>query len=213
MLHAPLFFIPALAKLAQSRSHLCSAMPFASPGALYFSLWLASTVVLGVVSRRSLRNPRCHGFYRFFAFSASAAVVIPNLEHWHDRMWAPHQLLSWLLLFSALGLLVPALYLLKTRGGEREAKPAEHFAFENTAKLIETGVFRWVRHPMYSALMLFTWGVWLKNVSLPGLALCAATTTFLWLTARVEEQENQRFFGDAYAEYSKQTKAFIPLLF
>lgn len=178
----------------------------------YFAAWLGVTIALGMISRRALRNRHSHGFYRFFAFSTSAAVIIPNIEHWHDQMWAPHQLLSWALLFFALALLISALHLLRTHGGERQVKPAEHFAFENTAELIETGVFRWIRHPMYSALLLFTWGVWLKDVSWPGLGLCLATTVFLWLTARVEEGENRQFFGEAYALYSERTKSFIPFI-
>jgi protein-S-isoprenylcysteine O-methyltransferase Ste14 len=40
-----------------------------------------------------------------------------------------------------------------------------------------------------------------------------AATLFLLATAKVEESENVRYFGTAYAEYMKRTKMFIPFLF
>lgn len=175
-------------------------------------LWLTAVSLLALISRHSLRNPRSHGFYRFFAFASCVAVVIPNLQYWHDDMWARHQIASWIILFSALGLVGNALYLLIVRGGQRQHKPAEHFGFENTAQLVESGVFGWIRHPMYSALLLFTWGAWLKHANWLGLAFCLATTLLLWLTARVEEAENQSFFGEVYKAYSQRTKRFIPFI-
>jgi protein-S-isoprenylcysteine O-methyltransferase Ste14 len=35
---------------------------------------------------------------------------------------------------------------------------------------------------------------------------------FLVATARVEEAENLRFFGEEYQEYMKRTKMFVPYL-
>jgi len=73
--------------------------------------------------------------------------------------------------------------------------------------------YRYIRHPLYSAAFYGVWGVFFKQPSLPGFFL-AAITTFLFIkTARVEETENIRFFGDAYQDYMKQTKMFIPFLF
>ena len=36
---------------------------------------------------------------------------------------------------------------------------------------------------------------------------------FLVLTAKVEEKENVRYFGEAYQAYQKGTKMFIPYVF
>lgn len=188
-------------------------MQFGLPTLSQFALWCLVTLSLAVISWRSLRNPRCHGFFRFFAFATAAAVLIPNIVYWQRELFAPHQLASWGLLFSALALLVSGLYLLKTRGGHRPQQVAEHFHFEDTGELIQTGVFQFIRHPMYSALILFTWGVWLKHATWLGLGLCLATTVLLWLTAKTEERENIAFFGEAYQRYRESTKRFIPYLF
>ena len=85
--------------------------------------------------------------------------------------------------------------------------------FEKTAELVTTGVYRTIRHPMYSSLLLLAWGAFWKMPSWAGAALVAAATGCLFATARTEEQENLRFFGPAYAAYMRQTRRFIPFLF
>lgn len=141
-------------------------------------------------------------------------VVVPNLAHWHDQLYSLRQGLSGLLLFSALGLLGHALYLLKTRGGRRSAYiHCENFGFENTARIVDTGLFAYIRHPMYSSLLLFTWGAWLKYPNWIGLASCLLATAALWTTAKIEERENLEIFGDHYDSYMKRTRNFIPFLF
>jgi hypothetical protein len=43
------------------------------------------TVFLAGISRRSLANPRCHGFYRFFAFEGVLALVLLNFHVWTNN--------------------------------------------------------------------------------------------------------------------------------
>lgn len=176
-------------------------------------IWCLVTALLALASRRPLRNPHCHGFYRFFAFVACAGVVIPNLRIWTDDLFAPQQVISWIILFSALGFVLSGLFLLLRRGGQRNHGPSENFAFENTAELVASGIFGLVRHPMYSGLILFSWGAWFKQTSWLGLILCLLTTLFMWITARIEEAENRQFFGPDYDVYMAGTKRFIPYLF
>lgn len=76
-----------------------------------------------------------------------------------------------------------------------------------------TGVYRLIRHPMYSSLLLFAWGVFFKAPSWLAAILIAITTGCLIATARVEERENLRYFGPAYAAYMRRTRRFIPFLF
>lgn len=176
-------------------------------------IWCLVTAALAFASRRPLRNPRCHGFYRFFAFVACAGIVIPNLRVWTDDLFAPRQVISWIILFAALGLVLSGLFLLLRRGGQRSQGPRENFTFENTAMLVASGIFGLIRHPMYSGLILFAWGAWFKQSSWLGLSLCLITTFFIWITARIEESENLQVFGANYDAYMARTKRFIPYLF
>jgi protein-S-isoprenylcysteine O-methyltransferase Ste14 len=74
--------------------------------------------------------------------------------------------------------------------------------------------FPWfIPYPLYSSLLFLAWGVLLKSPSWLGAGLAIAATAFLTAAAKVEEDENTRYFGAAYREYMKQTKMFIPFLF
>jgi protein-S-isoprenylcysteine O-methyltransferase Ste14 len=86
-------------------------------------------------------------------------------------------------------------------------------AFEKTTTLVTTGVYCYIRHPLYSSLLFLAWGIFFKTPSWLGGLLALTATLCLAATARVEEAENLRFFGDAYRKYMKQTKMFIPFLF
>jgi protein-S-isoprenylcysteine O-methyltransferase Ste14 len=167
-----------------------------------------------VISRRPLKNPRSHGFYRFFGFEGILILFLLNVPYWfHERFSAP-QLISWAMLFSSLYCLSRGVSLLKRRGGrdKREASP-ENFAFENTAHLVIEGIYRHIRHPMYTSLLLLAWGLFLKHVSLPAVVVTAATTIVLLQAARIEEQENIAHFGNRYRDYMRQTKRFIPFVY
>lgn len=172
-------------------------------GALYF-VW---------VSRRALRNPRCHGFYRFFAFVGILALVLLNAPYWQLDMFAPRQLLSWACLLASIAYIVLGLRALRRIGGQRErANARENFAFENTEQLVTVGLFRWVRHPMYGALMLLAWGAFLKHIDPVSIGLVLAISGFLAATAMIEERENIAFFGDDYRTYMRSSKMFLPFL-
>jgi protein-S-isoprenylcysteine O-methyltransferase Ste14 len=84
--------------------------------------------------------------------------------------------------------------------------------FENTSTLVKEGIYRYIRHPLYGSLVLLGLGAFLKNVTLITAALVLVNTAALVMTARVEEGEMIRRFGDDYTQYMKETKMFIPYL-
>lgn len=185
---------------------------FAGLSLTQWLIWLALSILLAIISRRALGNPRCHGFYRYFAFIGASLVAVIALPYWHHQLFAPRQIASWLILFVALAFLVQAFVLLVQKGGRRTKGERENFAFENTERLIEEGIFRYIRHPMYGALILFSWGAWLKHPVVASSVGALIATVFLWLTAKAEERENLSFFGESYRAYMTRSKNFIPFL-
>ncbi len=89
----------------------------------------------------------------------------------------------------------------------------ENFAFENTTNIVRTGLYSYIRHPMYSSLLFLGWGAFFKHINLLNLILIFAVSALLIAVAKVEERENTRFFGKAYEEYMQHTKMLIPWLF
>ncbi len=78
--------------------------------------------------------------------------------------------------------------------------------------LVTGGTYRFIRHPMYSSLLFLAWGAFLKAFSWSGGLAATVATLSLIATAKVEERENVRYFGAAYAEYIKRSKMFVPFL-
>ena len=78
-------------------------------------------------------------------------------------------------------------------------------------RLITNGVYRGVRHPMYSALVLYSVGQALVIPNwLAGLSNLVAFTVLLALRVGAEERMMAQQFGSEYAVYTARTKRLIP---
>jgi protein-S-isoprenylcysteine O-methyltransferase Ste14 len=177
------------------------------------AVFLLGTASLAVVSRRSLAQPRSHGFPRFFGFTALLGLVVVNSRWWFHRPLAPRQLASWMLLASSAGLAAHSFAVLRRAGRPGEQRSSEPtLAFERTTVLVDGGAYRLIRHPLYSSLLLLASGALLKRVSWLSLGLAVAAGGCFVATAVYEEPENLRTFGDEYAAYQRRTHLFVPYL-
>ena len=178
-------------------------------------IFIIATGLLVYISRASLRQPGSHGFYRFFAWECIVLLFLLNVEKWFVDPFSWHQMVSWILLFASFVPLIFGVKALREHGKpakERHGDPSL-YAFEKTTELVTTGIYAYIRHPLYSSLFLLTWGIYFKALSLASIALALVATTFLVATASADEAECIRFFGDDYRRYMGKTKRFIPFLF
>lgn len=178
-------------------------------------VFLIGTACLVYISRRSLLRPRSHGFYRFFAWELLLGLFLLNISHWFDDALAWHQVLSWILLFASL---VPVLLGIRAlrRGGQPDARQRsepELLAFERTTKLVTDGIYRYIRHPLYSSLFILGWGIFFKRPSPAGFVLAMCASLLLVSTARSDETECLETFGLEYRQYMQHTRMFIPYIF
>jgi len=181
-------------------------------------IFAAASAALAYVSRAPLRHPRSHGFPRFFAWECMVLlllVVWAGARQWFADPLSPRQLASWVLLGASIVFAMPGGLQLLRRGRPAAGRADEPalLGFERTTALVTTGMYRYVRHPLYGSLVFLTWGVFFKGPSIPAGALALAATVLLTATARREEDENLRYFGDAYTAYRKTTRMFIPFVF
>lgn len=77
--------------------------------------------------------------------------------------------------------------------------------------LIETGLYKWVRHPMYTIFIL----IWLSFLFHSGNLFIGLTGIFcflltIWFRTPIEEKMMIEKFGKQYTEYMKRTGAFLP---
>ena len=75
-------------------------------------------------------------------------------------------------------------------------------------QLVIRGLYRWVRHPLYTAGLVFIWLTPLMTTNL--LVLNVGLTIYLVIGAYFEERKLLREFGPAYAEYQRRTPMLVP---
>ena len=75
-------------------------------------------------------------------------------------------------------------------------------------RLVVKGLYRWVRHPLYTAGLVFIWLVPVMSANL--LALNIGLTLYLVVGAYFEERKLLREYGEAYAEYQRRTPMLVP---
>jgi protein-S-isoprenylcysteine O-methyltransferase Ste14 len=180
---------------------------------LKITIFVIVAGILVYISRASLTNPKSHGFYRFFAWIDIAALIVINSDAWFANPLALHQIISWILLIISIVLVIEGISLLQTIGKPDKSRYDNTLlGMEKTTRLVVVGLYKYIRHPLYSSLLFLGWGVFFKSISIISAILIILATTGLILTARKEERENIAYFGGEYQEYMKKTRMFIPYL-
>ena len=179
-----------------------------------FILFGILSIPLVIISWRSIFNIKSHGLYRFLSWECIIWLLVSNYRFWFDNPFSIRQIISWgFLLFSGY-LVIAGAILLKRFGKQGEARDEkELYKFEKTSELIDHGIFKYIRHPLYSSLLFLTWGVFLKNTTDLLLFIAILSSALLFLTAIFDEKECIKFFGEKYREYMKRSKRFIPYIF
>ena len=181
---------------------------------IFSIFFLLGSAAIIFISRGSLRHPRSHGLYRFFAWEILLGMFLLNTQGWFRDPFVWYQLISWILLIASIVLVIEGVRLLRGIGkldaGQRDASL---LGLEKTTRLVTIGLYRYIRHPLYSSLLFLGWGMFFKSPSWLDAGLALLCTAFLFATARVEERENINFFGDEYIEYMRHSKMFIPFVF
>jgi len=153
----------------------------------------------------SIKHKRYHGIARFFAFESIFILFLMNYRSWFLDPFSPVHILSWLLLMLSIYPVTAGFILLKKVG-----KPDSNF--ENTSVLVQSGIYAYIRHPLYLSVLLLGTGIMLKDVSPVQLLLGTINFIALIFTALMEEKEMIMKFGDEYRTYMKNTKMFIPFI-
>jgi protein-S-isoprenylcysteine O-methyltransferase Ste14 len=148
----------------------------------------------------SARQRRTGSLLVALQFGLMAVMVVLAAPGWVN---AQVPLLAWCL--AALGVMVGTWAVTANRPGNFNIRPTPR----DGGRLVQTGPYRWIRHPMYTAVLLlglacaFTstqpaaWGAWL------------ALASVLLAKARLEERWLQTVYP-AYAHYMARTRRFVP---
>jgi len=145
---------------------------------------------------------------------ASVSIIIPLFfifSSWLD--FANYNLPNWLGWIGAVLFAGASVGLWKTHQDlGRNWTPTLGIRDEHT--LITEGIFKYIRHPMYAAHLL--WAVaqpLLLHNWIAGFSFLAVTIPHYLLRIGDEEKMMLDKFGDQYSEYMKKTGRFFPKLF
>ena len=147
----------------------------------------------------SLHSPGASHALVALQFASIGVCAIP-FEHEAGRM-------AWLAV-SLLGGLLGIYVLMHNRLGNFAVYPEPL----ETARLVTSGPYRWIRHPMYTSLLLFMAGIVIYNNALWNylafLTLCLAV---LGKMQREERYLLEKF--EHYAAYRQDTHRLIPKVY
>ena len=165
-------------------------------------------------SRKNILHPRKHGFYRFLGWEGMIWLLVSNYRYWFAQPLSTLQLFSWILLLLSVYLVISGALTLLRKGKPSSQRHDRHlFSFEKTTELVDTGIFRYIRHPLYASLICLSWGILLKNVTPLLLVITLFCTLMFYITSRYDEKECIAYFGEKYRDYMKRSHMFIPFVF
>jgi len=127
-------------------------------------------------------------------------VLLPSASDWSMPEWLA--LASNVGSVAGIALMVVAAVLLR-RGLTAVPLPNAH------ARLRTGGPYRYVRHPVYSGLLLFTSALVVSSRSWKVVVVGASLVVVINVKARWEERRLLRHFPD-YGDYARRTSRFVP---
>ncbi len=141
-----------------------------------------------------------------FYLSLLAWLIYPPLIAWASiALPLPLRLAG----LALAALMVPLLlWMLRSLGDN--ITPTVVVRAEHT--LVTHGPYRWIRHPLYTFGSTFFIGVSIAAQSLLMLAAGLTALVALFLRTRIEEEQLEARFGDAYRAYRARTGRFLPRL-
>ena len=88
---------------------------------------------------------------------------------------------------------------------------SSNVAIHATQTVLKTGLYRWMRHPSYTGLILIFFATGLRTRNwVSFLIITVPTTAALLYRIHVEEIALRDHFGEEYIAYSRETRRLIP---
>jgi protein-S-isoprenylcysteine O-methyltransferase Ste14 len=133
------------------------------------------------------------------------ALAVLAVLAWGTWQAAANHSMTWLLL--GLSGIVGVWALSANRPGNFNIHPTPH----QDGEMIHHGPYRWIRHPMYTSVLLFGAALAVAITSLSAWLVWAVLAGVLWSKSLLEERWMKRKHP-AYNAYLARSRRFIPYL-
>lgn len=149
---------------------------------------------------------RISRYFTWITGAVLASQLLFNVQIWPMDSNYSVQVFGFLLVIVGLGAAVRA----RLDLGNNWANAYE-YQVKKKQELVTSGIYKYIRHPIYSGVVTAAIGAELVAQSY----LFIVFLTFAWggyKQAKLEEKLLIEHFGDAYRKYMKYSKMFIPFL-
>jgi protein-S-isoprenylcysteine O-methyltransferase Ste14 len=140
-----------------------------------------------------------------------ALIAVPDFPAgWLSRHMLPP---AWTTYWSGVAMLVAGLCFTVWARVHLGANWSGTVTLKEDHELVRTGPYGWVRHPIYTGLLLAILGSAVARNewrALAGFVLAAAS---LIRKLRIEERWMRETFGERYEAYARDVRALVPLIF
>jgi len=89
---------------------------------------------------------------------------------------------------------------------------SSNVTFKQGHELVKTGPYRFVRHPIYTGLLVMSLGSAIENGRLHCFLSLVVFGAGFWIKLKQEERLLLRHFPDEYPAYQRQVKALVPFV-
>jgi protein-S-isoprenylcysteine O-methyltransferase Ste14 len=140
---------------------------------------------------------------------AGVLLTVKSVPGWLGERWIAQ---SWVLYFVGVTLVIVGLvfsvWARITLGGNWSGS----VTLKHNHEIVRTGPYRWIRHPIYTGLVLAFLGSAVARGEWRGVLALPIVVVALWRKWRLEELWLGEFFGADYANYRETTWALIPFV-
>lgn len=174
---------------------------------VFLCYWIASArAVKPTAERQSLASKLAHrgplwvGIILLF-FTKEAAI---------NHQFLPHtEAVQWL----GAGICVPGVLLAIWARRTLADNWSADVEFKQGHKLVVRGPYRFVRHPIYTSLLVMALGTAIKSGQVVGFVGVGFFLLGFWIKLKQEERVMLRHFPEEYPAYKLRVKALVPFLF
>jgi protein-S-isoprenylcysteine O-methyltransferase Ste14 len=185
---------------------------YAAPVAILWLAWLAYWFVAArnvKATRRRESHASRLGHVLLSVLAAALLACRGQPLHWLDERFLPDTVVAyWLGLLMVVAGLAFAVWARHDLGRNWSGT----VTVKEDHEFVRTGPYRFVRHPIYSGMLLAILGTAIAFGEWRGLVAFGLLTVSLLFKLRMEERFMEETFPDAYPRYRAEVPALIPFL-
>lgn len=188
---------------------------------LWAALWIITSLRTKPVVRRESRASRLS--YLLLIAASAILLLLAKRTQWGAALSAPGSSFTWLytrfirqytgIVWIGAPLVLAGVLIAVWARLHLAGNWSGSVTLKEDHELVRTGPYRYVRHPIYTGMLLAVAGTACAIGQVRGILGFALAFLALWHKSRIEERMMVERFGEAYLGYRAAVKGLIPFVF